>query len=221
MDIKITQEQLNSLKLFSYYLRSEGIDTGNFTIRLENGDFDYSDFSVYSSSRRNSVEIYSKFKKVIIDIIEQNELWEMLDDSDNYSEFVFFIDCLERTLEIQLRENKWDTNEMIGEREFSDIPEEVLNSIFELTSKSNFTISFNGGGDSGDIEGVNNKGEQIPNILLDYLYDYLEDFYSGWEINEGSQGKFIFDLTNEQIILEFHENVDEWVIHNMDIQIKF
>jgi hypothetical protein len=70
-------------------------------------------------------------------------------------------------------------------------------------------LRYNGGGDSGYIEGTFENGEEVPAEVEDFCYRILEDNYGGWEINEGSQGSFFFDLNEKTINLEHEYNTEE------------
>jgi hypothetical protein len=73
-------------------------------------------------------------------------------------------------------------------------------------------VYFNGGGDSGEIESsMSFQGGSInlPRGIEGSLYGWLESFYGGWEINEGSQGHFSFDFDEGTVQLFFEENYEE------------
>ena len=75
-------------------------------------------------------------------------------------------------------------------------------------------VDYSGGGDSGYIEsnGYTDDGDvniQIPAGLEDYIYQILESNYGGWEINEGSDGVFIFNFNDSTVTLEHTYNTEE------------
>ena len=45
--------------------------------------------------------------------------------------------------------------------------------------------------------------------MEDWCYRQLENNFGGWEINEGSDGKFMFDFNNTTIQLEHTYNTEE------------
>jgi hypothetical protein len=53
------------------------------------------------------------------------------------------------------------------------------------------------------------------------MYKQLENHMGGWEINEGSQGRFVFNNESKDVILEFQENQEEEVPVPVDFVIKF
>jgi hypothetical protein len=114
--------------------------------------------------------------------------------------------------------------------------------IFDLCEREgvkNFTVSFDGSGDSGQIEGINldskvlnlpvqgakvNNGTQWSNgartimwkdandleeLIESVCYDVLEDACDGWEINDGSYGEFFFDVEERKVRLDFNERIVE------------
>jgi len=62
-----------------------------------------------------------------------------------------------------------------------------------------------------------NYDSSLHKFLYDFSRDYLENNYGGWEDNEGSSGKFVWDLEKENCTLhrqvpvteyeEFEENI--------------
>jgi hypothetical protein len=132
---------------------------------------------------------------------------------DPSSQRVYFIIDLEKR---QIR--SWVETDYFGEGEnqsaLEDIPKSVFKSIESSLEDSEFQryiqIPFVGGGDSGYIEDsvVLDDGTrfEIPGNLSDILYEILP---GGWEINEGSQGRFTIDLEEKTIELEYTENIYE------------
>ena len=95
------------------------------------------------------------------------------------------------------------------------------------------TVSFDGAGDSGQIESIDAKSgdnaidfpsAEIPYAALTWdnpevemrnlsledvveqlAYDFLSDAHGGWENNDGAYGEFCFDAAARCIHLEFNE----------------
>ena len=223
----VTEEQLKSLKLFSYYLQSHGIKTAVIEYYLEYCQVDYSSNTAHSRDG-SSAELYDAIEKTLLDIIEANNLADM-DDCDNRGALTFHIDCEERTLEAEVYETVYGTRDMsdsIEVNELKDLEDKItLESLFskikEEGKPSTTRVYFNGSGDSGDIDGHTQDGTALPNDVLHYFYRWLENFYGGWEINEGSQGYFAIDTDESTIFLDFQENTEENQQHDIDFQIKF
>jgi hypothetical protein len=71
------------------------------------------------------------------------------------------------------------------------------------------SVKFDGNGDSGSIEGAEDEDGAIidlPADIEDWCYNQLESNYGGWEINEGSNGSFIFNTEKNEVILDFAWN---------------
>ena len=95
------------------------------------------------------------------------------------------------------------------------------------------TVTFDGEGDSGQIESIgawagdkavdfpateipyaaltwDNPAVEMRNLSLDDVveqlaYDFLSDTHGGWENNDGAYGEFCFDASARSIHLEFNE----------------
>ena len=87
--------------------------------------------------------------------------------------------------------------------------EEDLKDV-EVPSNGILTVSYNGGGDSGYIESsFDETSDAIPSSIEDWMYSQLERHFGGWEINEGSDGRFIFNFNNSTVELEHTYNTEE------------
>ena len=75
-----------------------------------------------------------------------------------------------------------------------------------------YSVTFDGGGDSGYVEDTMEdkygKRFPIPAPLETVCYNLLEDF-GGWEINEGSFGSILFDESEEEAYLNFVWRTEE------------
>lgn len=114
--------------------------------------------------------------------------------------------------------------------------------LFDLLAQekiNKFAVTFDGSGDSGQIEDVDLEdnildkeveGVRIPNgwqystegktriyddaktirdIVDGICYDVLEQVAGGWEINSGSYGTFIFDVKKRKVSLDFNERIED------------
>jgi hypothetical protein len=103
------------------------------------------------------------------------------------------------------------------------------------------TVTFDGEGDSGQIEGIaayaGDDAREIPLVRLDIhtaswgkdtidrtsvllsdvieqlCYDLLWQEHDGWEINDGSFGEFTFDVASRRIELTFNARFADFVRH--------
>ena len=99
-----------------------------------------------------------------------------MSDCENRGQLKINIDCVERTLEINASETKFDTNSSSGMLELSDLENEDLIKIFNYMKSKKYSegvITFAGGGDSGEIESrIEYDGkftEQIPKDLMEFF----------------------------------------------------
>lgn len=98
------------------------------------------------------------------------------------------------------------------------------------------TVSFDGYGDSGQIESIGARdaanmdvplpdrtisiaaivwGQSAPEsremtlseAIEHLVYDALSETHGGWELNEGAYGEFVFDVAAQEIRLDYHERM--------------
>lgn len=114
--------------------------------------------------------------------------------------------------------------------------------IFDLCEREgvdSFTVSFDGSGDSGQIEDIDlekklldirvegakikegsrwengsptivwKNAENLEELISSICYEVLEATCGGWEINEGSYGEFTFDVKKRKVTLDFNERIVE------------
>jgi len=109
----------------------------------------------------------------------------------------------------------------------------VLFNALEAAGITSVLVSFDGSGDSGQIEDIEarKENEQVsfpdgaieifstsywqPEISSHTLpieeavermaYDFLSETHGGWENNDGAFGEFVFDVENRTISLDYNE----------------
>ena len=62
--------------------------------------------------------------------------------------------------------------------------------------------------DGGKEEWVKMKQATLRDLIEELCYDLLEANHGGWEINEGSFGKFRLVVKDDKIDLTFHERIE-------------
>jgi len=88
--------------------------------------------------------------------------------------------------------------------------------LIEVPSDGILKLEYNGGGDSGFVENNFNPGnDSVPSGIEDWCYQQLENNFGGWEINEGSQGAFIFDFNTSTVTLDHTYNTEEQQIDTL------
>jgi len=211
----VTDEQAKTLKLFAYYTQGYGKKEVNTGIYTQDCQEDWRDDEWYGDG--SNLESYEAIDNCINQIIEEHDLFEkLMSDCDNRGQLNINIDCVERTLKIDAYETKFDTNPSNDMLELSDIESEDLIKIFNYMKSKKYSegvVKFAGGGDSGEIESRieydGNFTKQIPEGVESFFYEWLENHFGGWEINEGSQGQFIFNANEGNLELQFGENTEE------------
>ena len=107
------------------------------------------------------------------------------------------------------------------------------------------TVSFNGYGDSGQIDNIEVKAgdadaelpatcvevastefgsEEITRVsqpladaIESFCFTLLEEKHAGWENNEGAYGEFIFDVPAGTIVFDFNYRIETSENHSYDI----
>jgi hypothetical protein len=211
----LTPEEKKYLRSVSNYLKSLGTNVGNIEFDVESGwdTVDANELTHFSNMYRAEVPAgLIKILKKIIDYVHENDL-AFHDTPDDLSWIRGEIDIDGDTQEITVSEywTEYSTNDTITNT-FEDEPE-IFMELKELFENGNvpekLEVRFDGGGDSGYIhstfEGTNIS---VPANVEDYCYTLLERFFGGWEINEGSQGNFVFYLKDEITELNYSENTE-------------
>ena len=109
-------------------------------------------------------------------------------------------------------------------------------ALFDALTAAGITtvvVSFDGYGDSGQIEGIDARGTEgelampstdvelavarfdedepeprclpLGQAIEELAYDALADLHGGWENNDGAYGEFVFDAEKRTIRLDYHE----------------
>lgn len=209
-NLNLSPEQLKTLKLFSYYCGSYGAKTATMNVYLyEGGGIDHVD-NYWFSETGTRIDSYDKISDLIEYILNDTDILEYY-DYDGRGSLIFEIDVNERKLKIDGYHIEYSTND--SKYEWSDEEgdfEGVMDDVFNELGGNTAKLEFNGSGDSGYIDdhmevfGVGDK--PVPASLEDWCYGKLP---GGWEINEGSQGKFIIYSKERTIELDYEENVED------------
>ena len=117
-------------------------------------------------------------------------------------------------------------------------------ALFDVLAAADITslvVTFDGSGDSGQIESINARiGDILTELpaadieiatptwdgsgverrtlplaqaIEELAYDFLRDTHSGWEINEGAFGEFTFDVGERSIQLDYNGRVESYEYH--------
>jgi hypothetical protein len=217
--IFITENDKVILRKVAKYLKSYNIISG--VIQIEN-DFYHNPQRALSHvtnfSNHWDIEIPDFFKPYLGEIIE-NALSKVDDldvDSVNYDNIEIEIITDSSMLEItrywgyeqpgDSRGLTWGYDEDNDAEEVKRLMNEIKESGVRPDIDGRLQLDYNGSGDSGYIESSFSNGDRVPSNIENWCYEVLERNHGGWEINEGSEGYFIFDTKNNIIELEHTMN---------------
>jgi hypothetical protein len=222
----LTPEDKQYIRRVCRYLGSLGMRDGSIEMDIDSGwNWDFSDINWedqthfannYSAEVPDGlIPIYKK----IADYIQENNLYRSPEYDDiNYERVDFDIDCQKGEITV----NHWytyyergDSNSVTWDAEddkeiFEEWEKDGVLEDLDIPDDGILTLKYNGSGDSGYIENTFEEiGDQVPSTIEDWCYNKLERHFGGWEINEGSDGEFIFNFHDMTIELNHTYNVEE------------
>jgi len=233
MQPQVTPEQLKSLKLFSVYLQSYGAETATKEYYIEGCSVDWEDETFQSPQTSISIETYDKINEVLNEIVETNELIEnATTDCDLRGQLTISIDCNERVLSAYAMQWEYESRGYDFSKTLNEISEdyseetynEVIRLFEEIGQDGEAQLQFNGGGDNGELDDfiyINGVVENIPKLIENMAYQWLEETDIDWYNNEGGQGSFIFRPRHSEIVLNLEQNYEENVDVPLNFEIKF
>lgn len=151
---------------------------------------------------------FSRDLELFFDGLLGNEIGSESPGDSEYSHYEMIIDSVSRKLSIygiyyetEVSESYDQEIELSGEEEelfWNDLHSKIGND------RRTFDVEIIGGGDSGYFECALHS---LPNDVEEILYGILEDTAPGWEINEGSSGRFVINPNEKTIrfILDVYE----------------
>jgi hypothetical protein len=199
---------------------------GNIEIDMDNQEeFEYDnvdwDYITHFTNNYNAdipsglIPILQKIMKYCDD---NNLIREPDNDDTNYQRLEYDIDVDSKKISF----TRWWSFYTRGEGSSVTWEDEQGKSLFEHWEESGILedltipddgiliVTYNGSGDSGYLESsFNETGDGVPAAIEDWCYRELSDNYSGWEINEGSDGQFIFNFHDMTIELVHTENIED------------
>ena len=222
----LTPEEKKYLNRTCNYLASMGMTEGTISIELdaEQGDLSQEDINwEYVQHFENNYRadlpggLRPILQKVMNHVIDEGVFESPDFDAMSYQNISIEIDCSRKELTVTHdysyygREDgssiEYDSDE--DKAVFDKWMEEDLQDV-EVPSEGILTLSYNGGGDSGYIESsFDETSDAVPASIEDWCYKQLESHFGGWEINEGSDGRFIFDFNNSTVNLDHTYNTEE------------
>jgi hypothetical protein len=220
----LTPEEKKYLRRVANYLGSLGMKDGNVEIDVyDEWSFDVNEIiweDITHFSNNYNAEIPSGLIPIlqkIINYCESEGLIKFHDEDVNYQRLEFDIDVNGKEISF----NHWwsyydrgDGNSLIwdgneGEEIFKEWEKDGVLKDLEISEDGILTVNYTGSGDSGYLESsFNETNESVPDRFDDWCYTQLSNNFGGWEINEGSDGEFIFDFNKKTITLNHTENIE-------------
>lgn len=221
----LTDDEKRYLRRVCNYLGSLGMSSGVISFQLEydqveitEDDINWDYVTSFDNNYRAEIpeNLYPILKKIINYIINNN-LFDSPDvDELNKQGMDIDISCKSKEIMVSNWYSYYDTDE--GSSILYDSDEDITRferwvdenlQDVEVPNGGILTISYNGGGDSGYLESsFDGTRSAVPTSIEDWCYRQLEDNFGGWEINEGSDGQFIFNFNNFTVELEHRYNVE-------------
>lgn len=222
----LTPEEKKYLNRTCNYLASLGMTEGTINIELDSDQYDLSHEDIdwkYVQHFENNYRaelpegLVPILKKVMNYVIDEGVFDSPDMDSMSYQMIGIEIDCSRKELTVTHDYSYYDRGD--GSSVLYDSDEDKVRfdkwmdedmQDVEVPSEGILTLSYNGGGDSGYIESsFDETSDAVPASIEDWCYSQLESHFGGWEINEGSDGRFIFNFNNSTVELEHTYNTEE------------
>jgi len=150
---------------------------------------------------------FSRDLELFFDGLLGNEIGSESPGDSEYSHYEMIIDSVSRKLSIYGIYYETVVSESYDQEiELSGKEKELFwNALYsKLDNQRAFDVEIIGGGDSGYLECTL---IELPTDVEEILYGILEDTAMGWEINEGSSGRFVINPNENTIrfILDVYE----------------
>ena len=207
------------------YMRNFGVDRVWTEMTMSGSYVDHWDqeFQATKNGDYKKITVPKQFIKLFDTLVEKysQEIW---DESQNeWGSDYYRVD-----INVSLSERKIIITSDIEEQktegasaEYDVINNPSVQSFLDENDIDYLEVSYSGGGDDGYIEddGYDDDGNQygLSNDLEEFLYSKLNSSFGGWEINEGSSGKFIIQRETVEIEHEWYEN--DWAESDLRIEI--
>lgn len=219
----LTEDELKYLRMISRYMLSMGLtnsyiemEADEWDNKTEIKDIDWEYVTHFDWNHR--VEIPARFIEIlqkIFNYIDESGKYDYPDiEGINWHRFETQIDPEKNVLTVSNVYGYYDEGE--GSSQQWDEPElvekmkqDIISAGIEIPENGILTARYNGGGDSGSLEGIfDENSKPIPSNVEDWCYNELSRNYGGWENNEGGQGEFVFQFNDGLIDLYHTENVE-------------
>jgi hypothetical protein len=249
-NIKLTDEQRKIINKYNLYLMAVVGDGGIFWdgyISEDEGLYDFEGPHTRRYSMEDDIDRDGLGAKLLNDIVEEfiesseSDLLDYLycDDCSGYGSVNVKYSPVDLTLNVDLTISTRESEETENFMSFDDLKNQTQNqwgSRYEYLKKlgepefiekmkkdygNTLEITYNGGGDSGQIEdyGETETHSVRLNQDIEYTgYEIIDLYHSGWENNEGGDGIISFDFEERTVLIthnqnyegDFHEHLGEF-----------
>ena len=231
----LTLDEKKYLNRICNYLGSLGMSVGVVGFELDaqqqeltSDDIKWEYVTHFENNYRADIpENLTPILQKIMDQVIKSGKFESIDfvdiDMVNYQKIDLEIDCPSREITVMFwfsyygrgGENSVEYDATDDIARFENWMENDLSEI-EVPEDGILTIPYNGGGDSGYVDSsFEETGDAVPAGIDDWCYRELESHFGGWEINEGSDGKFIFNFNDSTVTLLHTMNTEENESHTL------
>jgi hypothetical protein len=222
----LTPEEKKYLNRTCNYLASLGMTEGTIDINLDSDHYDLSHEDIdwkyvqhFDNNYRAELPegLLPILKKVMNYVVDEGVFESPDIESMSYQNISIEIDCSRKELTVTHDYSYYSRDEGSSiaydsdedKARFDKWMEEDMQDV-EVPSDGVLTLSYNGGGDSGYIESsFDETSDAVPASIENWCYSQLESHFGGWEINEGSDGRFIFNFNNSTVELDHTYNIEE------------
>lgn len=222
----LTKEEKKYLRMISNYLGSLGMRTGVIAFELEydqveltEEDINWEYITHFDNNYRAEIpeNLYPILKKILSHVIESNVFESPDFDTLNNQGLEIEIDCTRQEITVSNWFSYYDTSDGSSVEYDSDMDKERFErwvdedlQDVEVPQDGYLFITYNGSGDSGYIESsFEGTNTAVPASIENWCYDELEQNFGGWEINEGSEGRFEFNFNDFTVLLTHTYNTEE------------
>jgi hypothetical protein len=220
----LTTEEKQYLRRVSNYLNSMGMSDGNIEVDMDSSayfdfdnDIDWEYITHFSNNYRAEIpEGLIPILKKIASALNENGINNDTEEI-NWERLEFDIDTEKKEISANhlfSYYGRGDSNsvEYDSESDIERFDRWMDEELAEVSVPNNgiLTLRYNGSGDSGYIENsFEENNDKVPAAIEDWCYTELERNFGGWEINEGSDGEFIFNLNDSIVTLNHTYNTEE------------
>jgi hypothetical protein len=249
-NIKLSDEQRKIINKYNLYLMAVVGDSGLYWdgyISEDEGLYDFDGPYTRRYSMEDDIDRNGNGATILNDILEmhvknkENQFIDFLycDDCTGYGSLNVRYSPTDSTIHVNLSITTRDSQETENFMSFDDLKNQTQNqwgSRYEYLKKlgepefiekmkkdygNTLEITYNGGGDSGQIEdyGENESGDVTRlNQDIEYTgYEIIDLYHSGWENNEGGDGRILFNFEEKTVTLLHNMNYEDEMVEDMGI----